>query len=273
MTLTHFFSITTRAAKDYSWARYDYNNSLGLTSALAASLADQIVRLRCKRCTAHYASWQAAAAGGQKPTGPTLDALHAYLSPAIGLPGSAPVSENHLEGLIAEHLWYFLITSEATLNNTIHVEPPSFKPTDHGGDGLSVRRNGDGSLTFFLWEIKKRVGKGRVSGTINQAALQLKTEALEYLARYTCTADLTGDPALEDLFAHLVEYWEQASPSASAGIAVASNLSNASNRCFTSLPKHLATLTSPPRLVGKLTTFGDFSAFTLAVRDRVWTGL
>jgi hypothetical protein len=202
-----------------------------------------------------------------------LTALHAFLDPVVGVSGGRPIPDDHLQGTVAEQLWHFVQEGRRDIDGTIRIEPPSFKVTDQGGDGLTIRRRADLSLSFVLWEIKKRTGSGSLAATANRAGKQLKLKALEYLARYTCTTEQLHDAQLESLYAHLVEYWEARSDVAAAGVAVSGDAKSVSKRCFASLPKNLSDFSSNNRLTGQITAVGDFAAFARDVRDIVWTGL
>ena len=272
MAIDSYFLVGGKEYPRYVVSSFAQDDAICLTEDLARAIADQIVRLRCKRNPKHYASWQIAAAGGAKPSAAVVSALRDFVTPGIGVP-TKPPPPDHLEGCVAEHLWYFILQETKDSSGLEHVEPPSLAPTDPGGDGLSIRRQFDGELAFCLWEIKKRTGSGAVTQTINGAAVQLKARAESYLARYTCTAEHTGRTDLEDLYARLSEHWRNASHQASAGISASTSKSLARKRSFAGLPKHLSQFTVPRRLFGQLTTVADFSAFAREVQRIVWTGL
>jgi hypothetical protein len=273
MSLRRFFIPKETRNRSYRWIRQDHDISVGLSNELADALADLIVRHRCRRCIHHYDAWRAAADGGARPTGTDAAGLHAWLDPVFGIPGATPKPVDHVEGFVAEHLWYFMMKESVDHDPIVRIEAPGFKATDPGGDSLVIHRRGDGVLTFSIWEIKKSTGKKKATTTINKALRQLSAKAVEYLARYACSTDTLSDPDLEGLYCRMMEYWGEGSPLAAAGVSVATSTHLTTVKCFQTFPKHFPALTSPPRLCGLLTVVGDFVTFAAEVRDRVWKGL
>lgn len=88
-----------------------------------------------------------------------------FLTSVFGTP-EAPAPADHLEGHVAEVLWY-LLTLEIAYDerNLRNAEGPSFSVTETGGDGLAIWQTEDGGLVCRLWEIKKDSGTGHISRT------------------------------------------------------------------------------------------------------------
>jgi hypothetical protein len=201
-------------------------------------------------------------------------AISAFIRRGLGLPEEHN-PQDHLEGFIAEYLWYFL-SLDVSCEEVVRIEPPSFAPTDPGGDGLAIHRIPTiptGYLMFRLWEIKKCTGDSPVSDTINIAYGQLNTKATEYLARYTTIGQELEDAELADLYSRLIELWIDAEPAAAAGVAIATSQHRIPSRCFTTFGEKFPRFINPVRLRGMLTAIGDFSSFAENVRNFVWRAL
>jgi hypothetical protein len=136
---------------------------------------------RCVACPRHYQAWKQRLEGGPPPSGSSKDALNAFIKPVFGLPENPDViPPDHLEGFVAEQLWYFL-SLEVPPEEIVRIERPGFLPTDPGGDGLVIHRVSAGYLMFRLWEIKKCTGDSGVSSTVNTAYNQLNSLILDNL--------------------------------------------------------------------------------------------
>lgn len=273
MRLSEFFQSTENTAGTHTWALVTHDSTNVPIDDLAMALADQIMKHRCRGCPQHYQSWKQHIEGGPPPTGASADALKAFIEPVFGLPEHPDaVPHDHMEGCVAEYLWYFLSLEGLTGGNVIRVEPPSFVPSDRGGDGLVIHRILD-YLMFRLWEIKKCTGNSAVSSTVSNAYRQLDARAAEYLARYTAIGQELPDAALAEFYGKLIDLWVDAQPEAAAGISVAISLDHVPQRCFTTFGERFPRFVDPVRLRGMLTAIEDFSAFTDKVREYIWTGL
>jgi hypothetical protein len=203
--------------------------------------------------------------------------MKGFIEPIFGLPENPDtIPLDHLEGFVSQVLWYFLYL-ESPPEEIIRIEPPGFKSTDPGGDALAVHRVQSGYLMFRLWEIKKFTGDSNsstsVSSTITTAYSQLNAKALEYLARYTVTGQEIPDLELQEFYGQLVDLWLDARREAAAGISVATSLCHIPIQCFTTFGQQFPKFVDPVRLRGMLTAIGDFSAFSLKVREFVWKGI
>lgn len=195
-----------------------------------------------------------------------------FIEPVLGLPGYS-FHADHLQGFIAQYLWYFLI-QELSTEPIKRIEPMGFAATDHGGDGMVVHQVAAGHLMFRLWEIKKCVGETPVSSTVNTAYGQLNSKAGRYLARLTSIGqERLGDPELSEFYSKLPVLWIEAGPEASVGVALAISANNIPARCFTTFGDQFPNFVSPKRLKGMLTAIEDFPSFCEKVQKAIWKGL
>lgn len=273
MPLSDYFDLRITDGGTHIWSRRCHDPTRSSAAQIAAELADLILQLRCQRCLRHYRAWRAAVDGGAPPTGASAAALRAFIQPAVGLPTDPePRPEDHLEGFVAEHLWYFLALEASDWEPVVHVEPPGFSVTDQGGDGLIIHRSQSGALMYRLWEIKKTAGNATVSATVSRAYNQLDEKATRYLARYTAIGqELEED--LSEIYGNLIDLWIEGDPSAALGISVATSTHQVPKKCFTTLGTRFPQFASPVRLRGMVTSLGDFPAFAREVRDCLWKGL
>lgn len=229
------------------------------------------MQYRCRGCPQNYLLWRQRVNGGSQLTATQKMILEAIISPAFGLRGAErPV--DHLEGLVAEHLWFFLI-QEADGEPIEHIEGPGVRSTDAGGDGLVIHRLGNGDLLFRLWEMKKATGAGDVASTVTEAYAQLKSRALRYLAEYTTIAATIGDDEIASFLSQMADAWVNAEQCAAVGVAVATSTDKVPERCFTTFGKQFPELTAPKRLKGMLTALGTLPDFSQQVKEEVWKGL
>jgi hypothetical protein len=178
----------------------------GATRQDAANwIASSIARTRMGNSPAYLEAWEQRRQGGPEHSPDQKAVLEAFIaSEAIG-PPAAPAVAVHLEGLVAEHIWYELIREgDVPLEfEILRVEEPSWSPTDSGGDGLVVYRAED-DLAFCLWESKAHGGGStRVRDVVNGACRQVEKKAIRYLARMSKLGQDLDD---EELRTFTVEY-------------------------------------------------------------------
>jgi len=273
MGLSEFFQLSETRTGTHSWTLVSHDVVTSPPEALANALAEQIVEFQCRGCLHHYQAWKAHVEGVASLADSSRDALKAFFKTVVGLPENPDaVPLDHLEGFVAQLLWYFL-SLETPSQEIVRAEPPGFKVTDPGGDGLIVHRMPAGYLMFRLWEIKKCTGSSKVTSTVNTAYGQLSAQATEYLARYTTIGQELADPELKEFYGKLIELWLDASPEASAGVSVTTSKDHVPQRCFTTFGNRFHRFVEPVRLRGMITAISDFHAFALQVRDYIWTGL
>lgn len=279
MRLGDFFQSTEQTTKTHTWTLSTHNpGTASPQDALAAALADRIMEYHCRGCPKLYSAWRLGASGGPPPSGVSREALlRGFIEPVFGLPDDANAAvPAHLEGFVCQYLWYFLYL-ESPPEEIVRIKPPGFKSTDPGGDSLAIHRVASGYLMFRLWEIKKFTGDpqktGSVSSTVTEAYNQLNSNALEYLARYTEVGQQIPNDELQAFYGQLCELWVNAGKETSAGVAVATSLCHVPADCFTTFGQRFPKLVDPVRLRGMLTAIGDFSDFSIRVRDYVWKGI
>ena len=241
--------------------------------AAAWLVAEELMRTRIARATHLFRLWRRAATGNCSLSAEDQLKITPFVQTAFGLPGD-PVSEDHVQGLVAEYVWYLLAKDLPSNGRAIRrLEQPSYHVTSPGGDGLVTYEVADGTLIFRLWEIKKHTASNSISGTITRACDQLSTNGAAYLAQYVALAP-TDDRAVAELYANLVDLWIDAEPQAGVGVAVATSRSKApQRRCFTNMHRHFPSLTRGDQLEGLVAGIADFPAFVRLVRRFVWNAL
>ena len=274
LPLRDFFRSKYTKKETHSWVLVTHDSKKNPVEALAEALSDRIMEERCSGCQQHYTAWKELVEDGVRPSASSMAALKAFIRPVFGLPGDPnSVPKDHLEGYIAEQLWYFLTLETSIDEMVVRIERPGFTATDPGGDGLVVHRLPPGDLLFRLWELKKCTGTSSVSSTVQTAYKQLGSKATEYLARYTTIGQEIGNDELAAFYGRLIEFWIDASPEASAGVSVSTSRDKIPKRCFTTFGKRFPRFINPVRLRGMLTAIDDFPAFAEKVKEYVWTGL
>lgn len=275
MKLVDYFHSTENKAGTHSWTLTKHDTTKNVTvEELAKLLAELIMEHKCRGCPQKYHLWKQHLDGGKEPSGTAREALKAFIEPVFGLPENPDsVPQDHLEGYVAEYLWYFLISEGLTGENVVRVEFRGFSPTDPGGDGLIIHGSANAPLMFRLWEIKKCSGTSTVSSTVGNAYKQLNARATKYLARYTAIGQELSDQRLADFYGQLIDLWIDAKPEASAGVSVTTSVTRIPTKCFTTFGKRFPRFTDPVRLLGILTAIQDFPTFATKVQEFVWRGL
>jgi hypothetical protein len=239
----------------------------GTSPVASARLANHVAGLRLG-ATPHYLdAWQACSEGTRAYTARERAYIRAALRPGLGTPDD-PTSEDHLQGLIAEHLWHLLQTEGPPDAPVQHLTVPKFHPTGPGPDGLVVF--GDPELAFRLWEVKKSTGTS-ISSTVSSAYRQVNASGLEYLAQLTGIGQEVPNEALKAVFAQLPDLWLDGSDRANVGILIAASVRPTT--CFTTLASSISNLRGPNAHRGVVISAGDFQGLALAVRTRLWAHL
>lgn len=274
MKLVDFFQASENPASTHSWTLAKHDEASLPVEDLAKFLAQLIIQHRCRGCPRKYRAWKQHLDGGLEPTGSTMEALKAFIEPVFGLPEKPDsVHQDHLEGCVAEYLWYFLSLDGLSGQNIIRVEFQGFTVTDPGGDGLIIHGSTSTGLMFRLWEIKKCSGTSTVSSTVGNAYKQLNAMATKYLARYTAIGQEIPNQRVADFYGQLIDLWIDASPEASVGVSIVTCATRVSTKCFTTFGKRFPRFTNPVRLRGLLTAIQDFPTFATKVKEYVWKGL
>lgn len=245
-------------------------------SLAASMLAEDAVLIRCGN-TKLTRIWRAKRDNGPPHPPLELKTLETYLKIGFGLP-SAPTTEDHLQGLVAELIWGRVMAERENTpdgRKLRHLHPPKPDPLEPGGDGLAVYSLADDTLVFRLWEIKKYTGKGTADKAIYRASGQLGKRGAEYLAKLAGPETMTQPGPLGDLYADMVELWHDRSPLAGTGVAVSTSDLQVptTSTPFGSLPKAFPEFANWGQLEGLLVVVPDFAEFAEDVRRKVWSGL
>lgn len=220
---------------------------------------------RCGVAGAVYALWENATLNGRLLIGDDRAKVVAFTTAVFGSPKKVP-NEHHVQGHVAEWLWYLITREQQEKDRTIQLlDPPKFSVTEGGGDGFIVWSDKSSNHFFRLWELKKHVGKGHVSGTINTAYKQLSNHGARYLAQLVGTHSQRPDE-VGKLCASLVDFWVDADSRAGIGVAVTSATIPAPNRSFTKMGNKFPKFNMPGQLEGILCTVEDFHALAADVR-------
>jgi hypothetical protein len=194
-----------------------------------------------------------------------------FIRPAFGLP-EAPPSTEHLQGHVAECVWYILARETVPSDLSLRaIEGPSFMVTAPGGDGLAVYQRDDEVLVFRLWEIKKHDSTAGVSRTVSRAVQQLDEKAEEYLAQLTTLAS-TYEDDVGQLYAQLSDLWLDRDERAGAGVAVSTSDKYLPRGCFGRMHLRFPELLVS-QLSGLVVALGDFPSFADDTRARIWSAL
>lgn len=238
-------------------------------AAVAWLIADAIMRSRCGLAPI-YGVWRGAALAGQTLPSAERRRMTPFVRDVFGLP-EAPGNEDHVEGHVAEWLWYLLMW-ERNNPKIVLLEPPKFTVTDSGHDGFVVYTLAGLPLVFRLWELKKQVGSGTVSSTISGAYGQLQGQGERYLAQLVSVhSGKRGD--LGDLCGQLVDLWVEAHDRAGVGVGVTSATLPPPKKAFSTMGRQFREFTQPGQLEGMLCAVQDYHDLALAVRRYVWTAL
>jgi hypothetical protein len=275
MNITDFFELVETEEKTHKWTFACHDGELSPVDELARVLAIKIMEHRLR--PQHFQAWESRLNGGEPLPEKIKATILAFTKPAFGNPGEPDsINIEHLEGLVSQYLWYF-VCKEISNETIVREIPPGFKSTDPGGDALMIHRLGDGHLRFRLWEIKKLVRRNEdatatTNSTITRAYEQIRSNALEYLARYTSIGQEL-EPELNDFFGNLVEMWLDATPEASAGVAINTSEACVASNSFHDFGEKFPEFVNPVRLLGIIAAVEDFALLTSKVREFVWKGL
>jgi hypothetical protein len=268
-TLSSLLSVNVHPLATHRWAeaRLAVDNREVAALAVAWSIAQQ----RCGGAPQYFTAWSERHAGGPPHSTDMLACLEAFLgSESIGTRAS-PAHHLHLEGFVAEHIWYLLTVENAVgFAPPVRVDGPDWSVTDSGGDGLAIYRNGD-TLAFRLWESKAHTGSGSVDDVVTGACRQITSRAMRYLARFSKIGQHLSDADLQHFYGLLPEMWRRGDRQAGFGVSVATT-STETERCFDGLPSYWS-FTHDDQRQGLVVLIDDFGAFAETVREQLWKGL
>ena len=240
--------------------------------AASAVLADGIARRRIgnERLYKHWRSRHLDYTSEPLPERDLL-ILKAGLLQNIGTPAD-PAHSNHLHGLVAEAIWYEVVSSvDAGLGLPSHIEGHDWSVTDPGGDGLSVYETVEGGHCFRLWESKYHGASAPVRETVNRACQQVTSRSLEYLTRFSLIAQrTTDDEELARFYGSLADLWVDRDPAAGVGISISTSDNSDAEGCFGKVTTYFQLQASQHQ--AHLHLMADFKEFARLVRTRVWKG-
>lgn len=266
------FNLTHHDGTSYAWSQCEHDPTRCPLGQLAFDLADAIVRLRCDGVPGLTASWRSKASGGGHTVPFAEEQLRTFIGLGFGLPAD-PMNPTHLEGSVAESLWFVLVNEFDHDDPIVYAVPPDLAPTDHGGDGFIVHRVVGGGVRYRLWEIKKYTGAGTVRATVRGACEQLNRKAAQYLARQIAAGQTHPDPDVSNLIQHALEHWYDGTPQAGVGVSVASAPAASANERFVNMDSHFDTLADATQFAGLVTNVVDFGDLAQRVQSALWTGL
>jgi hypothetical protein len=280
MKIQDYFRRNENATPTHSWVLVSYNAAMTPGEELAQELAYKIAAFQLRGALHHYYGWKLKVETGALLSSSTKQALLAFFRTIFGPPGDYnAVPAEHLQGYIGQMLWFFICEERQSDESIVRIEPPGFKSTDAGGDGLVVHRLQGDTLMFRLWEMKKYVPTSvnsttSVSSTIANAYTQLNANATEYLARYTAIGqELRDDPELSQFYSQLVDFWIDATEQAGCGVSVATSPHCVPNSCYSTFGTRFPRFTNQFQRRGMLTAIDDFAAFSQRVQEIIWSGL
>lgn len=238
---------------------------------LVSNLAESIVDLRCGAYPALVESWRSKRAGSAHTVAYAGEQLRTFIGLGFGLEDDQ-MTDDHLQGSVAESLWYLLVREFTHDDPVVFASPPDLAPTDHGADGYLIHRS-DGGLRFRLWEIKKYTGGDTTRATVQRACRQLNANALKYLARQIPAGQYHDDPDVRSIIVRGQEHWLNGADEAGIGIAVTSANSACDEESFEGIDTYFKTLTNPAQRRGFVTGVVDFTDLADRVQKELWSGL
>ncbi len=207
---------------------------------------------------------------GTKPKATDATVLVAGLLQNVGTPAE-PADVNHLHGLVAEEIWFQLVSQRDDLGMglPIHVEGHDWSATDPGGDGLTVYAV-SATFAFRLWESKFHDNAAPVRDTVHGACRQMRDRATSYLARFSLVAQrLTDNPPLADFYSRLPEMWVDRTEAVGVGVVVAAG-ADPGAPSFSGMPSYFGLVVE--RHQGQLNLLGDCAGFCTRVQQILWKG-
>ena len=267
--MLNHFTHTRHDEVAFGWERCEHDGTA--LSDLVTDLAESIVELRCGGVPGLVSSWRSRRDGNGHTVAFAEEQLREFVGLGFGLPTS-PMTADHLEGSVAESLWYLLVSQFTHDDPVVYASPPDLAPTDHGADGYLIHQ-GAGGLRFRLWEIKKYTGSGTVRATVQRASRQLNRNALGYLTRQIPAGQHHTDAEVRDLIVRGPEHWLSGTAEAGAGVAVTSASGACADERFEKLESYFDGLTDAVQIRGMVTGVVDFADLAKRVQQELWSGL
>lgn len=236
--------------------------------AVAWVLINEIMRARCGAAASVYDLWRSQTLLGTKiAVVEDHEQVLAFAS-SVFLTSAPGMSQNGLQGHVAEWLWHLLTRDSAG----VRLQPePKGDVTDGGGDGHTVYQNAAGDLRFRLWESKKYAGGGRTNPSLNRAYKQLRKHGARYVAKIV-GAHQSSAPDITALVSRLPAAWARGDQEVGVGVALATKQPLPS-KPFKNMGGKLPRLDKPGQLRGLATAVTNFEELAALVREYAWTAL
>ena len=266
VSLPDHFQRQDHEYEDYQWYLHEAGLSREEVRQVARSLVEAFLEHRCS--DELVTAWKEKRSGDRSNHPEHIqEVLEVFIEKAFGLPPAGEEPSDHVQGVVAEHLWYYLKAhSDAEY---AHLEPPDLDITSGGGDSISVQRPEE-DLEFRLWEIKKCTGDS-LRSTITNAYRQVEDNGPRYLAQMTTIKQEDDhNQELANFFSRLPELWCSNSPRSSVGISVAIPNSLTPDDCFDDFPDRFPNRSLPE---GVVKVVGDYEDFVQTVQKEAWKGL
>lgn len=250
----------------------DLARDVDTTGGSGEWVARTIARSRLGNSPQYLDAWEERRQGGPEHPADRRDVLAAHIaSESIGTPDE-PAAQSHLQGLVAEYVWYEAVRQGEIPVETeiVRIEEPSWSVSDAGGDGLVIF-NFDRELRFCIWESKAHEGESDVRDVVSGACRQLDKKAIRYLARMSKIGQSFLDGDLRVFYGRLAELWRNQTDTAAGGVSVTTKHSDVDD-CFDNLGSYWSFEGSRQRQ-GIVVVIDDFPSFAAGVRERLWSGL
>lgn len=263
MPLPDHFDQEDHEHEHYRWHLHEAVLEDGDVHQVARSLVEAFME---DRCPGLVEAWRERRDDGPPHPESRRKALESIIKQPFDLPPPDEEPSDHVQGAVAEHLWYYLY--HQIRDDIAYSVEPELDPTSGGGDSISVHQSEDG-LSFRLWEIKKCTAQ-RLRPTVSRALNQLDERGSQYIAQMSMIGQKHPDEEIAQLFIRLPELWCDYSPEASVGVSVGIPERLTPDECFTDFPDRF-----PDRsdLRGMVKVVGDYTRFVRAVQEEAWSGL
>lgn len=287
MPISHGFTQTHRSTGTPShnvWSEFQHDPALLSRADLSLAVATYIMDNWFGGMPDYFAAWQAKVRGHTHTDAHIQQHLNDMIQSNLRLPTDPPLlivkgplagQENldHLEGLVAEHLWHMCASEAALCPAPRFLGDLGFRVHDKGPDGFVIV-DAQGTLEFRLWEIKKNSTPQSARSTVDGAADQLQRRAPDYLQEIAALNRHHPDATLTPVFQNLVRHWSQQSPAANVGIAVVTSRPAGTAVPFANFGSlYLSGFKGSTPMQGLLMNMNDLRTFALEVRQVIWNGL
>lgn len=273
MPLNPYFTKFTASTNGIILIQLNHNNP-SAEAAMASELADYIMKVKLQSLLDFYNGWNQKRLFGTANT-PTIQvALENIIGMCIGL-SSNPKTEDHRQGWVAEHLWYFLVNGSYPIGDVVRVFDVGISPTEPGGDGFVIHQNTTG-LYFRLWELKKisHTASTNVNQVISNATGQLNDKGTKYISKFVIENQNKGlSPAEEALLGQVINDWIDKKSTVGVGVSTISSRSQLQNPNFSPLVTTFPHISLAGNLEGRTIALENFDTFCDLVCRSLWNGI